>query len=396
MFLSLAGIPIFGLKLGLDFTGGTLMELKFQNEVTIDQIKTAYAESQDIVNGKLGEVVNEVTESAPVEAVAAIETPPPAEVPESGEPAEEPEGVEAMVPAEAEEPTEVVEETPEVIEVTEAAEAVETTEVTEEVPGTTPELALAPETSPSEPPILANADEEIDLSNIQVLPSEDRFIIKTPHISARAHDILITELKSKLGEFEESRFSTVGPTVGASMQSKAIFAVLLASLIIVLYIAFAFRKVPKFIGKWRFGLSAIVALIHDLTVMLGVYIFLGLTLSVEVDTLFITALLTVLGFSVHDTIVVFDRIREKLRQQKHGETFADVANRALNDTMARSINTSLSTLIVLLLLAVMGPATIKFFIISLIVGILSGTYSSIFIATPILVDWQNWARSKKK
>ena len=142
-------------------------------------------------------------------------------------------------------------------------------------------------------------------------------------------------------------------------------------------------------------MTAIAALIYDLLIMIGVYAFLGKFLNVEIDALFITAMLTVLGFSVHDTIVVFDRLRERLKYQKQHETFEEVANKAVNETMARSINTSFSTFMVLTTMFLMGASSIKFFILSLIVGILSGTYSSIFIATPFLVDWHLYSKKQK-
>lgn len=338
LIISILGLPLFGLKLGLDFTGGTLMELKFEQEVTIDQLKTALTESGTTIRETIPQITNEAVDST--EAAASTEA----------------------------------------IANTEPAANTET---------------IA--TTPAENTVLefTSSDKEADLSKAQIVPTENGYIIKTPHISSALHDKLLIELKTKLGAFEESRFATVGPTVGQSLKQKAIFAILIAVAMIILYVAFAFRHVPRSIGKWRFGFTAIAALIHDLLIMLGVYIYLGVFLGVEIDALFITAMLTVLGFSVHDTIVVFDRIREKLKYQKRDETFADVTNNALNETMARSMNTSISTLIVLLMLAIFGAESIRYFVIALLVGIISGTYSSIFIATPILVDWQEKLRKKK-
>ena len=355
ILITLIGLPIFGLKLGLDFTGGTLMELKFEEQIDAKTIKSAIDESQQTINEKLTASHEEkMNEQETLQNNVSI----------------------------ADESTE------------QDATADETTDTDPKNTADT-DANDQVEASPVQP-TLTTEKEQVDLSKSQVVPSENRFLIKTPHISAEAHDYLIEELKIKLGAFEESRFSTVGPTVGQSLQQKAIFAVLIAAVMIVLYIALAFRRVPRYIGKWRFGVSAIIALIHDLAIMLGVYIFLGIFLNVEIDALFITAMLTVLGFSVHDTIVVFDRIREKLKYQKRDETFGDVANQALNETLARSINTSLSTLFVLGTLFFLGVASIKFFVLSLIVGIISGTYSSIFVATPILIDWQNYIRRKKE
>ncbi len=320
LVISLLGIPIFGLKAGLDFTGGTLMEFKFTKQVSVSQLKDALQKGADAVNTQLATT-------------------------------------------------------------TSSAAPVSTQQAATQQPGQ---------------PALESSEPKLDFSEISILPSESSYIVKTPHISTTAHDLLITELKNKLGQFEEARFSTVGPTVGSSLQYRAIMAVILASIMIVIYIAFAFRRVPRHIGKWRFGVTAIIALLHDLGVMLGVYVYLGYFLGVEIDALFITALLTILGFSVHDTIVVFDRIREKLKYQKKDESFEDVANQAVNETMARSINTSFSVMLTLLALVIFGPDSIRYFVLSLLIGIISGTYSSIFVATPLLVDWHNYARNKKK
>ena len=153
---------------------------------------------------------------------------------------------------------------------------------------------------------------------------------------------------------------------------------------IVLYIAFAFRRVPKRVSPWKFGICAIVALFHDVIIPIGVFA----ALRFEVDALFITAILTVLGFSVHDTIVVFDRIRENLKYQERDESFAALANKSMSQTFARSINTSLTALIALTSLLVFGAASIFNFILVLVIGIAVGTYSSIFIASPLLVLWQ--------
>ncbi len=164
----------------------------------------------------------------------------------------------------------------------------------------------------------------------------------------------------------------------------------IATLMIVLYIAFAFRRIPRELSPWRFGVSAILALIHDILIVVGVFVILGRFLDIEMDSLFITALLTIMGFSVHDTIVVFDRIRENLRFRGENESLSETANKALNQTMARSVNTSLSTLITIVALLLLGPESIRYFVLALALGIVAGTYSSIFIASPILVWWTNW------
>lgn len=231
-----------------------------------------------------------------------------------------------------------------------------------------------------------------------IIPSENNtYIVRTKDINDVLHTQIVTDLKAKFGNFEELRFTTIGPTVGQTMKDKAVLALSLAVIAIIVFIAFAFRKVPRKISPWKFGYTAIAALIHDVVITLGLFAFLGKFLGVEVDMLFITALLTIMGFSVHDTIVVFDRIRENLKLQDRNSTFGTTANAALNQTMARSINTSFSTLITLLALLFFASDSIYWFVFALVFGILIGTYSSVFIASPLLVVWQDRAsRSHRK
>jgi preprotein translocase SecF subunit len=178
--------------------------------------------------------------------------------------------------------------------------------------------------------------------------------------------------------------ATVSSSVAADTSLKAFLAVLASSIFILLYVWFAFRKVAK---PWRYGACAIIALLHDVLVVLGVFSILGWLLGIQIDTLFITALLTVVGFSVHDTIVVFDRIRENM-QRRTSETFEQVVNASLVQTMARSLNTSLTVLFTLSALTLFGGVTIRTFTLALLVGIFSGTYSSIFNASMLLVIWE--------
>jgi len=186
----------------------------------------------------------------------------------------------------------------------------------------------------------------------------------------------------------EVSFETVGPSVSHSITRNAILAIAVASFAIVCYIAFAFRNAPPPVSPLSFGVTAIIALLHDAFFVIGVFSILGHFAGVEVDSLFVTAVLTVIGFSVHDTIVVFDRIRENLRRQR-GE-FEDVVNNSILETLARSINTSLTVLLTLLALFLFGGESIHYFVLALLVGIASGTYSSIFNASPLLVTWHNY------
>jgi preprotein translocase SecF subunit len=178
--------------------------------------------------------------------------------------------------------------------------------------------------------------------------------------------------------------ATVSGSVAAETTRNSVFAVLAASVFILLYIWFSFRKVTK---PWRYGACALIALLHDVLVVLGIFSILGWLFNVQVDSLFITALLTVVGFSVHDTIVVFDRIRENM-QRRTSESFEQIVNASLVQTMARSLNTSLTVLFTLSALTLFGGTTIRTFTGALLVGIFSGTYSSIFNASMLLVIWE--------
>lgn len=227
-----------------------------------------------------------------------------------------------------------------------------------------------------------------DIEVSQIIPSSDNvYIIRTKVTQQNKINDLKLYLDKEFGKVEEQRVEFIGPVIGAELRKKAVLAVLLASVLIVLYIAFSFRKIPKPASSWRFGITAIVALSHDILIVIGAFAILGEFLGVEVDTLFVTALLTVIGFSVHDTIVVFDRIRENLT--KHvGRKFIDIANLSVIQTLGRSLNTSLTVVFVLLALLLFGGETLKWFVVALLVGIISGTYSSIFNATALLVWWE--------
>lgn len=246
---------------------------------------------------------------------------------------------------------------------------------------------IAPAASPAGPQL--QKGDAVDFESARVLSAGQKdgqyhILINLPHIDNETHDKIIGRFQEKFGELTESQFTTIGPTVGETLKRRAVVAVLLAMLAIVLYIAFAFRKVPKRVSAWKLGACAIVALLHDVLIPVGVFSLF----QFEIDALFITAILTVLGFSVHDTIVVFDRIRENLKYAARDESFAATVNKSLSQTMARSINTSLTTLITLTALLLLGSPSIFNFILVLVIGIVVGTYSSIFIASPLLVWWQ--------
>lgn len=226
----------------------------------------------------------------------------------------------------------------------------------------------------------------IDFSGGAVLEARDSagktYIFREKEITSERKGQLLGK------ELTEVRFETVGPVIGRELTEKALYSVGLASLAIVGYIAYAFREIPKPYSSWKFGVAAVVALLHDVLVVVGVFSLLGHFYNVEVDALFITALLTVMGFSVHDTIVVFDRIRENLQRVTGQVLFAKVVNESVVQTLGRSLSTSLTVLLTLFALLLFGGESIRWFSVALFIGIFSGTYSSIFNAAPLLVVWE--------
>ena len=230
----------------------------------------------------------------------------------------------------------------------------------------------------------ALVDYKMDTALIQPA-GEKGVILRSRDINENTHQAALIELKT-LGAVEEKRFESIGPTLGKELQRKSVKAVIGVLVLIIVYIAWAFRKVARPVSSWKYGLIAIIALIHDVTIPTGVFAVLGHFGGVEVDALFVTAALTILGFSVHDTIVVFDRIRENL-QRRSGEDFSQTVNASVNETLARSINTSLTVLLVLAAIYFLGGRTTQNFALTLIIGIFLGTYSSIFVAGPLLSYW---------
>lgn len=224
--------------------------------------------------------------------------------------------------------------------------------------------------------------------------TEGDFLLTLEDLSNEKIDQLKQEMTDQLGTFEEKSFRKVDSSIGNHFKTKALYAIITALLGIVLFVAFAFRKIPKVIGPWRFGGVAIIALFHDILVILGIFVVLGALLGVELDLPFLTALLATLGFSVNDTIVILDRVRENVYQQKATETFEDTIEKSIQQTLRRSINTSVSTLLPLVALVFFGADSIFYFVLALTIGIMIGTYSSIFLAAPILVSWKDWAMKK--
>lgn len=240
---------------------------------------------------------------------------------------------------------------------------------------------------------------EQKVKDITITPSGDNtLLIRYSDKGVGDSEQIHQTIKAALGKIDvaEVSFSSVGPAVSRDITRNALISVLLASLAIVAYIAFAFRNTPPPLSPWSFGITAVIALLHDALFLIGVFSLLGHFFGVEVDSLFVTAVLTVIGFSVHDTIVVYDRIRENLR--RYNKPFEEVVNGSILETLARSINTSLTVMITLLALYLFGGESIKLFVLALLLGIMAGTYSSIFNASPMLVVYNNWKikRAKQK
>lgn len=234
----------------------------------------------------------------------------------------------------------------------------------------------------------------VPVESIQTV-GKNTLSIRTKAITNQKNDEIKKEILKLNPKSVQSSFDTVGPSIGAETTRNALLSLTLASIGILLFIAYSFRQIPSPYSSFKFGVSAIVALLHDAFVVLGIFSLLGHFAGIEINALFITAVLTVIGFSVHDTIVVFDRIRENLTKLR-GQNFESIVNFSLVETLNRSLKTSLTVLFTLLALLLLGGETVRYFVLALLVGIISGTYSSVFNAAPILVVWENWSSKKKK
>jgi preprotein translocase subunit SecF len=217
------------------------------------------------------------------------------------------------------------------------------------------------------------------------------YLIRYANSSDEKNQEVLAKIKEKFPDVQNTRLDYIGPSISSELKSKAIWALLVAVIGIAAYVAYAFRRVSRPVESWKYGVGAVIALVHDVLITVGIFAILGHFLNIEVDSSFIAALLTILGFSVHDTIVVYDRTRENLLRSG-GEKFDETVNRSLNETMARSINTSLTVLITLLAIFIFGGASIKNFTLALLIGITFGTYSSIFVASALIVDWWKWEK----
>jgi len=380
--ISIVAMLAFGLRLGIDFTGGTLMEMKFDKEVTKEQLQKSLSEIEDELKGTTSGTTSHLNNNTSPTTTSHLNN-------------------NTTSPT----TTSHLEQTPNSIESVES------------IPGLGNLISTAHAETDAEPPVTSTTnpispimvnqtpatDENptvIDLKNAKIVPTENNtFIITTKYLDSPTHDKIIQKLKEKLGKLIESRFTTVGPVIGDTLKTNAVRALVVAMIAIILYIAFAFRKVPKELNKWRFGVLAIVALIHDLIVVTGIFIIIAAITGAEIDALFITALLTILGYSVHDTIVVYDRVRENSKTASRDEKLEDITDRALNQTLGRSLNTTVTVLITVTALFIGsffgGAESIRYFVLTLIIGLVVGTYSSIFVASSGLIYWKNFAEKRK-
>ena len=238
----------------------------------------------------------------------------------------------------------------------------------------------------------------LSFGSILLQPTGDLgYIVKTRDLNDSEHTLLLKTLSQEdQNPLTEMSFNSIGPTVGRELTRKAVLAIILISLAIICFIAFAFRKVSKPVSSWKYGIIAIVSLLHDVIIPVGLFVLLSHYYGAEVDTLFVVAVLTILGLSVSDTIVIFDRIRENLRNQANVNkiNFSETVGKSLDQSFVRSICTSLTVILVLLALFFFGPVSTKYFALMLTAGMFFGTYSSIFLASPLLVLVEEWQKKK--
>ncbi len=251
-------------------------------------------------------------------------------------------------------------------------------------------------------PEVAKVQESVNAlgyGEIRIQPSGENDLMLRQRALKSEEKIKLDETLKTFGNIQEVQYNSVGPSIGAELISKAWWAIGLIVVALILFIAFAFRHVSKPVSSWKYGVVAIVTLLHDILIPTGLFAYLGYARGAEVGSLFIVAILTILGISINDTIVVFDRIRENLsineKKNRH-EAFVDVVWHSITQTMTRSVNTSVTVIIMLAALYYLGPVSTKDFSLTLIVGMIAGTYSSIFLASPLLVYIEKWQKRSAK
>jgi len=247
------------------------------------------------------------------------------------------------------------------------------------------------------PEIKAIQESLFDFKDLLLTPSgSNGLIIRTGELSEQNHQLLLNDLKKAFPSsgVEERKFDSVGPFIGNELKNKSIIAIILVLLGVIIYIAIVFRKLSGVLPGWAMGLSAIVALVHDIVIPIGAFALLGYFYGVEISAVFVAAVLTVLGYSVSDTVVVFDRVRENVLRRGSKDDFGAVVHKSIMQTLTRSLNTTFTTLLSLIAIYLFGGESIKYFSLAMIMGIFLGAYSSIFVASPLLV-WCNGGRVGK-
>lgn len=231
-------------------------------------------------------------------------------------------------------------------------------------------------------------EKEENMQGISISPAgSSSLIFRLSEINEETHQKILDGLKTKFGNFEEQRFSSVGSVIGKELQRKSITAIILVLFLIIIYIAFVFRKLSKTLPPFAMGVAAVIALVHDIIIPAGVFSVLGRYYGIEITAVFVAAALTILGYSISDTVVVFDRIRENVLRSGMAGGFASLVHKSVMQTLVRSLNTTFTTLLALVAIYFWGGESVKYFSLAMIMGIFLGAYSSIFVASPILIWW---------
>ncbi len=232
------------------------------------------------------------------------------------------------------------------------------------------------------------------VSDVSVSPAGDKgALLRLNDVDEETHQNILGAISGKFGKITENRFDSIGPTVGNDLKSKSIKAIIISLLAVVVYLAIVFRKLSLVLSPWALGLSAVAALVHDVLVPIGLFTLLGHYLNIEITSVFVAAVLTILGYSISDSVVVFDRIRENVLRFGARENFGEIVHKSIMQTLVRSLNTTFTVLLSLVAIFFFGGESIKYFALALIVGVFCGAYSSIFIASPILVWWGRGRRT---
>lgn len=256
-----------------------------------------------------------------------------------------------------------------------------------------------PDTSASELRTFFNDELGVGQVNISFDSANNIYAITLHEISENERQAFLGKLKDKFNGVESLDFSTISPSVSEELRHKSMLAIIFVLVGISLYVSFAFRKVSEPIRSWKYGVITLITLFHDVAIPAGVFAILGTVTGLAIDTNFIVAMLFVMGFSVHDTIVVFDRTRENLliaKEEKKRINLEEVVDKSILGTLARSINTSITLVFILVALFFLGPVSIKFFVLAILIGTIAGTYSSIFFASPLLLLAERFSRNSQK